>query len=100
MKAGKMNNTEKKYADYLELKKQAGEILDYWFDSVNLRLGENCHYRPDFMVILSTGEIEMHETKGFWTDDALVKIKVAAEKFPFQFRAFKFLKKQWEERTF
>lgn len=33
--------------------------------------------------------MECHEVKGFWTDDAKVKIKVAAEQYPFRFIAFK-----------
>lgn len=35
------------------------------------------------------GVLELHEVKGFWSDDARVKIKVAADRFPFRFRAFK-----------
>jgi len=100
LKSGVMNKTEQKYADLLSLKKQSGEVVEWWFDSINLKIGDNCHYRPDFLVMLSSGELEMHETKGYWTDDALVKIKVAAEKFPFTFRSFRYIKKEWEERTF
>lgn len=101
MKAGKMNQTEAKYAGMLEARKQAGEISYYCFDGINLRIGENCHYWPDFLVMLADGSLECHEVKGgYMTDDSLVKIKVAAEKYPFQFRMFKYEKKQWTERTF
>jgi len=31
----------------------------------------------------------MHEVKGFWQDDARVKIKVAADMYPFRFIAVK-----------
>jgi hypothetical protein len=31
--------------------------------------------------------LEMHEVKGFWQDDARVKIKVAASIYPFRFVA-------------
>lgn len=34
--------------------------------------------------MLSTGEMELHEVKGFWTDDARVKTKVAADQYPFR----------------
>lgn len=37
----------------------------------------------------ANGEMEAHEVKGFWTDDARVKIKVAASLFPFKFVAVK-----------
>jgi hypothetical protein len=39
------------------------------------------------MVLKSDGALECHEVKGHWTDDALVKIRVAAEQFPFRFIA-------------
>jgi len=42
------------------------------------------------------GALEAHEVKGRWTDDALVKIRVAAEKFPFAFIAIRWTKQQWE----
>ena len=33
--------------------------------------------------------MELHEVKGHWQDDARVKIKVAAEQYPFRFVAVK-----------
>lgn len=87
MKSGKMNNTEKAYAQHLEMQRREGEISYYLFDGINLRLADNTFYRPDFLVMRSGGELEIHEVKGHWTDDALVKIKVAADKFPFKFIA-------------
>ena len=81
MKSGKMNNTEKAYAQHLEIQKREGEINYYSFDGINLRLADNTFYKPDFLVMRADGQLEIHEVKGFWTDDALVKIKVAADKF-------------------
>ena len=84
---GKMNKTEGKYADYLELRKKAGEIIRWVFEPFKLRLADNTFYSPDFMVVTAE-QIEIHEYKGHWEDDARVKIKVAAELFPeFQFIA-------------
>ena len=65
----------------------AGKILWYSFEGITLRLADRTTYTPDFVVMLANGELEMHEVKGFWTDDAKVKVKVAAEKFPFRFIA-------------
>lgn len=87
MKSGRMNGTEKAYAQHLELLKRAGEVAYYSFDDINLRLADKTFYKPDFLVMRSDGQLEIHEVKGFWTDDALVKIKVAADKFPFKFIA-------------
>lgn len=89
LKTGQMNKTESEYCQLLELRKRAGEIAWYRFEGVKLRLADNTFYTPDFAVMLSTGEMEMHEVKGFWTDDARVKIKVAAEQYPFRFIAVK-----------
>lgn len=88
-KPGCMNRTEAAYAEYLEQGRRDGLILWYAFDAVKFRLGEKCWYSPDFLVIFMDGIVELHEVKGFWRDDARVKIKVAAERFPFVFRAVK-----------
>ena len=87
MKAGRMNNAELAYSKRLALQKMAGKILWYSFEGITLRLADRTTYTPDFVVMLANGELEMHEVKGFWTDDAKVKVKVAAEKFPFRFIA-------------
>ena len=84
---GKMNKTEARYAEHLERLKLAGEILWYQYEAVTLKLADDTRYTPDFMVLLANGEIEAHEVKGFWRDDARVKIKVAARLFPFRFVA-------------
>ncbi|HET6207019.1 MAG TPA: hypothetical protein VFD98_09425, partial [Terracidiphilus sp.] len=42
---------------------------------------------PDFAVMLVNGQLEMHEVKGFWQDDARAKIKIAADQYPFRFIA-------------
>jgi hypothetical protein len=90
-----MNKTEAKYQAMLEGLKQAGEILWYAFEPINLRLAQKTYYRPDFLVMNKHKELEVHEVKGFWQDDAKVKIKVASEKFPFKFIAVQLKKGQW-----
>lgn len=84
-----MNKTEAAYSDHLELLKRAGEVAWYAFEAVKLRLADNTFYTPDFAVMAKDGVIELHEVKGFWQDDARVKIKVAADKYPFRFIAVK-----------
>lgn len=100
MKAGKMNKTETAYAKYLETQKQFGDVLWYEFEPMNLRLADKCFYAIDFLVMLKNGQLECHEVKGYWTDDALVKIKAAAAKFPFRFIAVRLVKGNWEIREF
>lgn len=79
---GRMNGTEAKYAQFLQEQKIAGEITLFKFESIKLRLADKTYYTPDFMVLDREGIITFHEVKGFWQDDARVKIKVAAEQFP------------------
>jgi hypothetical protein len=82
---GVMNKLEAEYAEYLEARKKAGEILDYGFERITLKLAKRTSYTPDFDVLLPDGLLEFHETKGFWEEDARIKIKVAAQTFPFTF---------------
>ena len=92
---GTMNSTEAAYAGHLEIRRQAGEIALWRFESFKLRLAKSTYYSPDFEVVLSDGLIELHEVKGFWRDDARVKIKVAAETFQeFRFLAVRKLPKK------
>ncbi len=100
MKAGKMNKTEAAYAGHLEALKMAGEVLWWAFEPMNLKLADKCFYRVDFLVMVKSGQLEVHEVKGFWQDDALVKIKTAAAKFPFRFIAVRIVKGNWEVREF
>lgn len=83
---GTMNKTEARYAGHLELRKAAGEILSWSFETITLRLAKRTTYTPDFFVVTAEREIELHEVKGSWRaphqEDARVKIKVAAELFP------------------
>lgn len=101
---GTMNKLEKEYADHLETRRIAGEIEWFAFEAVKFKLAPATFYTPDFLVMLATGELEAHESKGHWEDDARVKIKVAAEKFPFRFLAVtKRAKKHgggWEVESF
>ena len=79
---GHMNKTEAAYAALLETLKVAGRIQWFRFEGLKLRLADKTFYTPDFAVMRDDGVMECHECKGFWMDDARVKIKVAAETFP------------------
>lgn len=91
-----MNKTEAKFdVEYLYPRKLAGEIIAYHFEAVKLRLANNTFYTPDFLIAYPT-HFEFIEVKGFWRDDARVKIKVAAQQFPnFKFKAVQLKQKQW-----
>lgn len=89
LKTGEMNKTEAAYAAHLALLKAAGEVAWFRFEGIKLRLADNTFYSPDFAVMAADGVLEMHEVKGFWQDDARVKVKVAADQYPFRFLAIK-----------
>lgn len=97
----RMNKTERKYSNLLQKKKINEEILDWKHEPFNLRLGDNTFYKPDFAVLANDMTIEIHEVKGVWRDDALVKIKAAAYALPwFKFVAAFYESRRWEYRYF
>ena len=105
LKTGAMNKTEAAYEEtVLKPRLMAGEVAWYKFEGLKLRLADNTFYTPDFAVMMSDGQMQCREVKGFWTDDARVKIKVAADLYPFEFIAIRALPKKsgggWAEEMF
>lgn len=90
--AGEMNGLEKRYAAYLETRRLVGEIVGWRFEPLKLKLAPATFYNVDFSLTMLDSRIELHETKGFWRDDARVKIKVAAARFT----EFRFVAVQWK----
>lgn len=82
------NKLEASYADHLQLLVMAKVIKGFEFEPDKLKLAWTTTYTPDFKVFNFDGSIEYHEVKGFWRDDARVKLKVAAHQYPqFKFRS-------------
>ena len=86
---GTRNRTEAAYEALLEERKRRGEVLWFAFEAMTFRLAPATSYTPDFVVMLASGELEVHEVKGMWTDDAWAKTKIAAARFPMRFWAVK-----------
>jgi hypothetical protein len=95
-----MNRTEHAYSNHLALRKAAGEILEFGYERIKLRLADKTFYTPDFDVVLADGTLEMHEVKGFWEEDARVKIKVAAAIYPFRFVGVQKAAEGWKFEEF
>lgn len=93
---GVMNRTESAYGKVLARLKGTGEILDYWFESVKLKIGEKCFYTPDFLVMLPDGTLEIHEVKGRMMDDAQVKLRAVRDKFPFPITVCRLIRGEWQ----
>lgn len=86
LKPGQMNKTEAAYDLHLDALKHHGDILWYRFEAITLKLAPDCRLTLDFAVMAADGTLELHDTKGsprIWTDDAKVKMRVAASLFPF-----------------
>lgn len=91
----KLNRTEKAYLEFL----RAQGAVYQWIgvQNVTLKLADDVRFTVDFVVLTAQGELEGHEVKGFWRDDAKVKIKVAARMFPWiSFVVIERLKGGWQ----
>jgi len=79
---------EYRYCVYLELLKQAGEIVNWWYeDRETLMEVETAYlhnkklYLPDFVVQTNTGRYELHECKGFFQQKDAMKLRLAAQQY-------------------
>lgn len=81
--AGELNNTEKKFAAYLQERKSAGAIVWWKAHPFNVPLAKNTFYRPDFLVMNAAMELIIYEVKGSYTSDkGQMKIKLCVEALP------------------
>lgn len=83
----RMNGAERQRGVELEAMKRAGQIADWWFERWTFKLADDCRFIPDFVIQDCDGSLRVEEVKGFWRDDAKVKIRVFAAQFPFPTRA-------------
>lgn len=99
-----MNQTEARYADYLERLRLAGLIQWWGFEVTTINLADRTSYTPDFTVLAQDCALEFHEVKACWKpkfgkdgelvrkagagwkEDARIKIKMAAEHYPATFK--------------
>ena len=87
---GVMNANEAAFAKVLEEWKARGDILHYGYESVQLILAPRTTLLLDFHVIEADGTFVFYECKAGMRngkyrveEDANVKMKLAAEKFPY-----------------
>jgi hypothetical protein len=77
----RMNKTEARFAEYLEQLKHLKEIIAWEFEPIRFRLAKKTGYTPDFLAVYPD-HICFYEVKGFMRDDAAVKVKTTADKYP------------------
>jgi hypothetical protein len=81
---GNMNKTERTWSYVL---KGDTSVRDAYFEAIKFRLANGAWYTPDFYVVYHDGSFGADEVKGFRREAAMVRIKVAAERYPdFHFR--------------
>jgi hypothetical protein len=98
-----MNKLEERFSFYLETLKRAGEIVWWAYEPIRLRLATNkTTYTPDFLVMTKDLELQVFETKGYWTQASRIKTKIAADMYPFRFFGVMWDKKGkcWEMEEF
>ena len=89
----KLNKTERAFLNWVRT------LPHTWIgvQSITLKLADDCRYTPDVVAVWTTGTITFYEVKGFWRDDARVKIKVAARMFLWaKFIAVQRIKGEWK----
>lgn len=84
-----MTKPEKLWAWLLQEEKNKGLINDFYFEQVTFYLSDpqrgvkRVSYTPDFFVIMADGTVRIDEVKGgFIREDADMKFKIAASRFP------------------
>lgn len=80
----KMNRLEAEFAALLDIAQRRGVVAGWGFEVTRLRLAHGAWYTPDFTVWFSAPGVAVvhYETKGFWREAALLRIKVAADRYP------------------
>ena len=91
----RMNKTESRFAQWLDIQQKAG-LIGWWeFQPFTFKLADDCRYTPDF-AILKDGVETLVDVKGskrkrsdgsvtYWCEeDAKIKIRVAASKWPWK----------------
>lgn len=71
------------YVSYIVPRLHSGEIVKCLSPGMQFYLAKSTTYKPDFVCLMSDGSLRIFETKGFFREDAIVKLKVSAEIFSF-----------------
>lgn len=97
-----MNGTEQRRGVELEALKRSGQIADWWFEGLTVKLADDLRYTPDFLIQHRDGSLWLEETKGFWREDAKAKCRMCAKLYPFPLRALVWNRKAggWDIEVF
>ena len=92
------------YAQYLELERQAGRIVCWWYEPSSYWLPGQVRYKPDFLIWYPEEgrKLEYVEVKGWSRNlrDGITRYKIAASLWPcFTWKMVKRKGHGWEEYT-
>ena len=74
---------EAEYAQMLEAQRAAGQIRDWHYEGITIKLADGVRFTVDFNLVGLDGSLSMIEVKGpYMRDDARIKLRVAARAFP------------------
>lgn len=93
---------EAAYDQYLAVLKHEGEILEYWYHPLTLKLPGGVRYAPDFMVWHAGGTVQIHECKGWSKNlrDGMTRLTIASGLFScWAWRLVRRTKGQWDITT-
>lgn len=86
---GVMNKTEERFLEeWIKPLVLSGDVLWWAFEGIKLRLAPNTFLTADFAVMAGDGLLDIIDVKPaahLIEDDAAVKMKVAADRYPFRF---------------
>lgn len=77
-----MNKLERAFWARLQSAKHDGIFREIYREPIKLRLAGNTFYTPDFLTYGGFNGFCLWETKGYMREDASIKLKVAAAKYP------------------
>ncbi len=86
------NKTECAFlVEYIQPMLDSGEAVHCWYEAWSFKLTETTpegkpgiRYTPDFVVFFDSGNIDIYEVKGYATNEALNRVKMFADKYPFK----------------
>ena len=92
-RARPVNKLEQAFGEHLLYELTFSSV---WFEMLTLRLAPDLRYTPDWMALNHDGEMSFWEVKGpFKREDSWVKLKMAAEMFPWRFYLVTRPKDEW-----
>jgi hypothetical protein len=77
------SKAEARYAERLELRKRAGDVL-FYLEQVPVRLPGKTKYVVDFVVFEASGDVRFIDVKGMETQVFKLKKRQVEELYPFE----------------